>query len=134
MLDFEKQKTYFFNHLFDTHYVFEVTKECGYSQWVTIYKNDPFSTLYDVIKREFAYIDDSSKPLQFYITKKEDMDSKIYLKKQKDMTEEERTDETVRDFIMKNHEYFTSIYPVPAKVVYRIWLDDGCSHADHSHN
>ena len=39
----------------------------------------------------------------------------------------------IKDLILNNPTFFKPVYPLPNKVVYKIYIDDGCSHADHSH-
>jgi hypothetical protein len=36
---------------------------------------------------------------------------------------------TLRQFIANNSTHFRPIYPISAKVVYKIWYDDGCCHS-----
>jgi hypothetical protein len=98
----------------NTQYIFEVTKCCGYSEWVTVYKHMPLSQLYDNIKNQFGGI----KPKQLCIL--DQSGNKIVLP--------ESTEIGVRDFILNNANHFRPIYPMPASVVYRVYYDDGCCH------
>lgn len=98
----------------NTQYIFEVTKCCGYSEWVTVYKYMSLSQLYDNIKNQFGGI----KPKQLCIL--DQNDNKIVLP--------ESTEIGVRDFILNNANHFRPIYPMPASVVYRVYYDDGCCH------
>jgi hypothetical protein len=124
METYNQNKEAYLRSLFDTHYVFEVTKCCGYSSWVSVYKDEPYSTLYKNIMREFNYLQLSQPKVDFQLYATNVLGEKLILPKAFD-------DEHhyIKDFLSKNKEFFIPVYPLPAKIVYKIYLDDGHTHS-----
>jgi hypothetical protein len=106
------------NHIVTTDYIFEVTKICGYSEFFFIHKDHTLLELYNQISLQFSCKDIKSLFLAIGVRR--------YNIPITSMT-------SVRKFItdgladpnMKN--FLIPIYPLPAKVVYKIYLDDGHS-------
>jgi hypothetical protein len=119
METYNQNKEAYLRSLFDTHYVFEVTKCCGYSSWVSVYKDEPYSTLYKNIMREFNYLQLSQPKVDFQLYATNMIDEKLILPTISD------EDPSIKEFLITNKQFFTPVYPLPAKIIYKIYLDDG---------
>jgi hypothetical protein len=108
---FESQLKYFTDHLSNSRFIIDVSKFCGYSEFITIYKDQSLLDLYKLVSLHFECIDIKG----LYITNNSQTSNRIPL------TEKE----TIREFISKNQEIVKPIYPVPYPVVYKIYFDDG---------
>ena len=100
--------TTYFNSITNMKYLFEITKCCGYSEFVSVYKNNTFlSDLYKTVYLQFQmntlnnlWIINNLSGERLLIPN----DGNISLK----------------DFILNNNTYFIPVYQLPAKVVYKI--------------
>lgn len=102
-------------------YIFEVTKLCGHGQFITVYKKQTLLDLYKTISLQYECKD--IKQL-FFINNTNNEQIKVPI-----------TDEiTIRDFIFshnaKSNQVIKPIYPIPCKIVYRIFFDDGHTHGN----
>jgi len=102
-------------------YTFEVTKCCGYSIFVTIYKTETLIDLYSKVMHQFVGI--KIKNLYFLTPNGDNLSVPLSL-------------ETMSSFIQNNvacsPQNLIPIYPLPNPVVYRVYLDDGyCHHHCH---
>lgn len=121
METYNQNKEAYLRSLFETQYVFEVTKCCGYSCWVSVYKDETYSALYKNVMREFGY---PQLPCKFELYGTNENGENFILPKISDKEEL-----SIKDFLIQNKKFFVTIYPVPAKLVYKIYLDDGHSHS-----
>jgi hypothetical protein len=104
-------------------FTFEVTKCCGYSTFITIYKEKTLLNLYEQIMDHFEILE--IKELFFYAPSGERI--RIPISKQ-------TVYQFVQTCITGNSIKLEPIYALPRPVVYRLYLDDGiCGHA-HNHN
>ena len=99
-------------------FTFEITKACGYSTFVTVYKEETLIDLYVKVIEHFSLHD--LKELFFYAPTGERI--RIPLSKQ-----------TISEFIKKhtiglnNSVNLVPIYTLPRPVIYRLYLDEcGC--------
>ena len=125
-------------------YIFEITKFCGYSTFIYMYKDETINDLYNRVSHHFSckdikglyidnnlykYIDDAKKnelsnnnSNACCCSKKKDWCIHIPLSS---LT-------TIKEFIFyntaKEPRNLEPIYPLPSPVVYRIYLDDGHCH------
>ena len=113
-IEYDKKVKEYIANLFEKQYVFEVTKSCGYSEWVTVYKQEPIERLYKNIMQQFVPV--SQCKIYAYNSS---TDEKLFLKV--DDADNTKND-TVCDFLHKNRDFFKPIYPVPSKVVYKLFL------------
>jgi len=109
------------NGIPNNKYMFEITKLCGYGQFITIFKRQTLLDLYKIISLHYECKD--IKQLFFINTR---TNEKINIP---------ITDEiTIRDFLFSYTSTTTQmikpIYPLSCKVVYRIYLDDGHTHGN----
>ena len=104
----------------NTHYMLEITKNCGYSEFMTIKKDKPLTKLFQKISStchvpiNSLYVYSSVVPANKMIIP---YDANISL----------------RQYISSNVSHFRPIYPLHLPVVYKIYYDDGYSH-EHSHS
>ena len=115
MNEFELKKNNFLRIFYEYHYIFEIQKCCGYSEWISVYKKDTIKQLYNNLNIQFATNEKSIYKL--YLINNEG--NKILV---------ENNDMIVSEFI-KN---LNPIYPMPYWIVYKLYLDDGTSHTHHS--
>jgi len=93
-------------------YIFEVTKCCGYGEWVTVYKDQSTSHLYDNVQYQFP----SSRSSDLYIVNNNG--EKLIIPCD-GLT-------SIRTFILNNNSFFIPIYPIPSSVIYKIYYDGCC--------
>jgi len=100
-------------------FIFEVTKLCGYGEFMTVFKNQSLLDLYSTISYQFENRDIKSL---FFIN--ENTGEKIVVP----MSSTTR----IKDFISGYNSGPTlvikPIYPIPCKLVYRLYFDDGHVH------
>jgi hypothetical protein len=95
-------------------YIFEVTKCCGYSELITVYKNETMFDFFSRISHHFDGIE--IKDLFFYTLQAEYI--KIPLSNKK-------ISEFVKENISCNPPKLISLYPYLNHNIYNIYLDDG---------
>ena len=100
-------------------YLFEMTKCCGYGFILPIYKMHTLNEFYHIMDLELSHLT---------ITR-------IYLENLNgEQIEFPRNEMTMYDFINENNAWFTPIYPLPSKVVYKVFFDDGHHHNHDNHD
>ena len=106
----------FQNNIKNSSYIIEVTKTCGYSDFILMYKDNSLLDLYKNISLHFVCKDIK----QLYILNVE-TNTKINIP----ITEKI----TIRQYITENNNTtLKPIYPMPCNIVYRIYFDDGHHH------
>ena len=95
--------------------IVELTKCCGYSQFQTYSNKYTLAEFYQNVAYEWS----TSTKLDMFML--DGSGQRLDIPKYINST-------TLREFIANNRPFFIPIYPVPAKVVYRIYLDDGHTH------
>lgn len=125
-------------------YIFEVTKLCGYSTFVFMYKDETLLDLYNRISHHFGCQDIKGLYIDSHLHKKSrtnnnsndknNNNSSCCINKDKLISVPFSSLTSVKDFIFNNTakepRNLAPIYPLPLPVVYRIYLDDGHCH-DH---
>jgi hypothetical protein len=133
-------------------YIFEITKLCGYSTFVFMYKDETLLDLYNRVSHHFGckdikglYIDNNIfKNLNENIdeNKNENIDDDKNKNKNSNTNCCKKTDNlipvplssltTVKEFVFNNTakepRNLEPIYKIPFPVVYRVYLDDGNCH------
>jgi len=111
------------NKIPNNKYIFEVTKLCGYGEFLLVYKKQSLLDLYKTVSMQTECKD--IKELFF-------MNSITNEKIRVPITNEI----TIWEFIFsKNNgpnQAIKPIYPIPCKIVYRLYFDDGHTHGDHA--
>ena len=103
-------------------HTFEVTKLCGYSVFITIYKSQSLFDLYQAISHHFGNV-----PIV----------SVFYYTGEGERCNVPLSTDTVASFIRTNINTYPArmvpVYPISSgnMIVYKLYLDDGHSHAQH---
>jgi hypothetical protein len=111
----------YINTIPNSKYIFEVTKLCGYGEFVLVFKDDSVLDVYKTISKQFnapdiksLFLTDGVKRFKLPLTETF----------------------SIRNFITRcqndetQSKYLTPIYPLPSPVVYRIYIDDGHCHGN----
>ena len=107
-------KTNFKNYIkriSNSHYIFELTKCCGYGEFMVICKDLTLADLYMHAVLEFCL------PIE-----------ELYIEGREKLIIPNTETITIRQFILDNPTLFKPIYPIDAKVVYKLWYNDGYPH------
>ena len=91
-------------------YILEVEKECGYNQWVFIFKNDTIRDMVVAIRKTFM----NEGNIQLSVQNSQGLRMVIPID----------NNQLFREFMTKNSSFFTPLYPSPANVVYKIYYED----------
>ena len=110
-------------NMFNIMFIFEVTKCCGYSTFITIYKNQSLIDLYSIIMNHFGIIE--IKELYFISTEQQRIN--IPLSRQS-------VSEFVSSYVLCNPIRLAPIYPLTKPTIYRIILNDGHCTQPHTTN
>ncbi len=109
------------NGIPNNQYIFEVTKLCGHGQFLTMFKKQTLIDLYKIISLDYECKD--IKKL-FFINNC--TNEKIYIPITAEIT--------IRDFLFSHNsgtvQIIKPVYPMPCKIVYRIYFDDGHTHGN----
>ena len=95
-------------------YLFEVSKCCGWGYFQTFYKSYTLEDLYRNILLETGF----ENIICLYLLNNNE---KIAIPRDANIK--------LCDYINNNTFLFIPIYPLPSKVVYRIYIDDGHNHS-----
>ena len=112
----------FINNIHNQMVTFEITKCCGYSTFVAVYKNQNLMDLYNTIVNHFEYI--QIKELFFLTPERE----KIIVPVSKQVISE-----FVRSYVVCNPCKLVPIYNLPNPIVYRLYVNDGHHCEEHQH-
>jgi hypothetical protein len=111
---YNNKLTAYFNRIPQTKYLFEVTKCCEYSEFLSIYKEYNLAELHKAILHQFVFND-------FYeLFVLNELREKLVIPNDENIQ--------IKDFINMNNAFFRPIYPLPATVVYRVHFNDGHVH------
>lgn len=111
MNSYEKNIENYVKNIPNHSYMFEVTKCCGYSQFVSVYKYGSLSLLFDSI----SYVFGNKDPISIF----------VYNIESGDYLEVPNTNDIIlKQFILDNQQLFKPIYPLPHQVVYKIFYED----------
>jgi hypothetical protein len=146
--DFNKKFNEFNAELPGRMYIFEITKFCGYSTLVYMYKDETITDLYNRVSHHFGcknikglyidnhlykYIDDAKKN-ELSNNNADHRHYRCCHSKQKEWCIPIPVSSliTIKEFVFDNTakepRNLEPIYPLPTPVVYRIYLDDGHCH------
>jgi hypothetical protein len=107
----------YIKHINDLMFTFEVTKCCGYSTFVTIYKHQTLIQLYSNIIQHFGNIE--IRELYFISPQNERINIPISGQKVSDF---------VRTNIICNPIKLVPVYRLPRPIIYKLYINDGlCS-------
>ena len=105
--------------LSNTMFTFELTKCCNYSTLVFLYTEDKLIDLFFQVAKHFG----CKTLVSLYILDQEGRKVMVPL----------NSSTTLREYIFEQQNILKPVYDIPLPVVYRIYLDDGHKHDDHSH-
>lgn len=88
---------------------FEINKCCGYSQFIPTYRDGTLKDLYQSFFFHFGF----NFP-------------NLVMRRDDNVLIVQNEDILLKDFMRMNPEFFEPVYPLPAKVVYRIYFSDKC--------
>jgi hypothetical protein len=109
------------NRISNYQYIFEITKLCGHGEFLTIHKKQTLLDLYKIVSLFYECKD--IKQL-FFINNCTNERIKIPI------TEEITISQFISSHNSDSNLIIKPIYPVPCKIVYRIYFDDGHTHGD----
>jgi hypothetical protein len=104
-------------------FTFEITKCCGYSTFVTVYKNQTLTELYSNIISHFGNIEIK----ELYFISPEQQRFNLPISKQ-------TVSEFVRSNIICNPIRLVPLYELPSPTIYRLYLNDGQCTQPHTTN
>jgi hypothetical protein len=110
MDNYDTKKEQFINDLFEHQFVFEVTKSCGFSVWIPVYKNMTLSCLYENV-------------INYFEMYKEKIILSVSNPDGENLIIPSNTTQTIKEFIQINKLFFKAIYNLPAKIVYKVGLE-----------
>jgi len=109
------------NKIPNNKYIFEITKLCGYGEFLVVYKKQTLLDLYKTVSMQFECKD--IKEL-FFIN--DSTNEKIRIPITNEIT--------IWNFLFSHNngpvQLIKPKYPVPCKIVYKIYFDDGHTHGD----
>ena len=111
-MNFEIKQNEFMRIHYEYHYIFEIEKCCGYSEWISVYKKDTLEHLYHNLNIQIS----NNNNKLFMMDKNF---NKVFI---------ENTNISISDFIRNNPSFFIPIYPIPNWIIYKLYLDDGTCH------
>ena len=144
--DFNKKIYEFNTELPGRMYIFEITKFCGYSTFIYMYKDETINDLYNRVSHHFSckdikglyidnhlykYIDDAKKN---ELSNNNNISNACCCSKKRDwcIPISVSSVTTIKEFVFNNTarepRNLEPIYQLPSPVVYRIYLDDGHCH------
>jgi len=122
MEEYENKLSGYMRSIINNQFIFELTKCCGYSEFLPIFPNCKLNDLYNSVNHKLEIQKDVNVKL-FVVNSS--TNEKLEIPNDPNVF--------IKDFIKIFKNYFTPIYPVPAKVVYKIYYDSGCCHnKDHT--
>jgi hypothetical protein len=100
-------------------FIFEVTKLCGYGEFMTVFKNQSLLDLYSTISYQFE-----NREIKSLFFLNEHTGEKIIVP----MSSTTRIKDFIAGYNLGNSLVIKPIYPLPCKIVYRLYFDDGHVH------
>ena len=108
----EEKRNLFVNNMHQNHFIIELTKLCGYSEWFLICKHYSLNDLFRYVKCLLQ-----NQNVKLFI--RDSFGNTLFL---------EDCQYPMNEFIRTNHSFFRPIYDIPYQVVYRVYVDDGHCH------
>jgi len=101
------------NRILTNNYLFEITKCCGYGFFSVLFREYTLEDLHKHILFEMP-----SSTIELYVLS--ETGEKIVIPRDNTIN--------LHAYVLSHREWFKPIYPMPAKVVYKIYYDDGHTH------
>lgn len=109
---YKQLETRFFQTFSEKNYFFEISKCCGYSELVNVAKEGTLQMLYDNVSSIFG------KNCKLYIIRESE---RLWIPSSNDIIKE----------YLRETPQLKPEYPLPANIVYKIYIDDGSCHINH---
>jgi len=109
----------YFNNTKNNSYIFELEKCCGYSEFILCFVESTLEEFYTNVSYQFQTCPSSSNIRLYIVINNE----KILV---------EKTNMKIKEFIKEFRQILKPVYPLPCKVVYKLFIDDGHCHEDHA--
>jgi hypothetical protein len=106
---YQEKINHFISSIPNSRYIIEISKFCGYSEFILIYKDQTLIELYKIVSLHFVCNDIKGLYLTNNCQYKIPMSEHI----------------TLRDYIISNGNIIRPTYSLPEPVVYKFFLDDG---------
>ena len=106
---YQKKLNHFISCISNSRYIIEISKFCGYSEFILVYKDQSLMELYKTVSLHFGCADIKGLYLSNNNHYKIPMTEHIKL----------------RDYIVSNSNTVRPIYSLPHPVVYKFFVDDG---------
>ena len=120
--DYNNKLNGYMQSIINNQYIFELTKCCGYSDFLPVFKSFNLYELYKFVKHKLERNDD----INLFVVNNLTIE-KLLIPNNDNIS--------IKDFINEYKLFFQPVYPVPARVVYRIYYDSGCCHnSEHSNS
>jgi len=100
-------------------FIFEITKLCGYGEFLTIFKNQTLVELYATISYQFG-----NREIKSLFFVNEVTNEKIPVP----ICSTTRIKDFIASYNSGKNLVIRPIYPMPCKIVYRLYFDDGHTH------
>ena len=110
---YKKLEERFFRTFSENNYFFEISKCCGYSELVHCRKDGSLKVLYDNVSTIFG------QTIKLYIINETD---RIWIPNSNDIL--------IKTYLRETPQLKPE-YPLPANIVYKVYIDDGSCHKDH---
>ena len=121
----EEKKAEYWNNVLSSQYIFEVTKCCGYSTFITVFKNRNMYEIFRCVEDTFQIYKNNYNSTGYNSTGYEYNLYVVHRETNEHMFLPRTLDMPIKVYIQENIPYFTPIYPIPTTVIYRIYIDDG---------
>jgi len=106
---YNNKMKHFISSISNSRFIIEVSKFCGYSEFLLVYKNQSLLDLYKMVSLQFECNDIKGLYLTNSIAYRIPVTENI----------------TIRNFIIRSKDIIKPCYNMPTPVVYKIYFDDG---------
>ena len=111
----------FITSIIEHQFIFEVTKCCGFVEWISVFKQQPLSSLYSNIGFQHNNI------ISNLYTVCLNTNQKLIIPNADNIT--------IKEYLLNNSDFFKPIYPLPLRLVYKIYYtEDNCHLYTHNNN
>jgi hypothetical protein len=118
--DYNNKLDGYMQSIINNQIILELTKCCGYSEFLPIFKSFNLSELHKFVKHKLERNDD----IKLFAVNNLTIEKLLIPNDDNNF---------IKDFINEYKLFFQPLYPVPARVVYRVYYDSGCCHtSEHS--
>jgi hypothetical protein len=124
--DFLTKMTIFNNNISNTKYIIEVSKLCGYSEFLFVFKEYTLLDLYKNVSFQFI-----CKDINCLFIRNEETKVKFRIPITELITIREFITDIQNSTNMEIKNMLKPVYPLPNPIVYRIYLDDCHCHDEH---